>query len=176
MRCRQILHGEGVHGLYRGYGATLASFGPFSALYFAAYERLKASAAARAGVAPGAPLPLPWQVAAACAAGAAASLATNPLDLAKLRLQVQRGATAAAAAARQGAGPATTPAPAPLFQYRGIGDALATIVRTEGWGALLKGAGARVAFHAPSTAITMTLFERCRAGYAALLGGDGGVD
>ena len=40
---RQILAQEGARGLYRGYGASLLSYGPFSALYFAFYEHLKAA-------------------------------------------------------------------------------------------------------------------------------------
>jgi len=32
---------EGPMGIYKGYGATLASFGPFSALYFVFYEKFK---------------------------------------------------------------------------------------------------------------------------------------
>ena len=32
---------EGVGGIYKGYFATLASFGPFSALYFVFYEQFK---------------------------------------------------------------------------------------------------------------------------------------
>ena len=36
-----ILRQEGLRGLYRGYGATLASFGPFSAFYFMFVEQLK---------------------------------------------------------------------------------------------------------------------------------------
>ena len=38
---RQILNTEGVRGLYRAYWATVMSFGPFSALYFLFYEKLK---------------------------------------------------------------------------------------------------------------------------------------
>jgi hypothetical protein len=38
-----ILQREGLGGLYRGYAATLQSFGPFSALYFATYEQSKAT-------------------------------------------------------------------------------------------------------------------------------------
>ena len=38
-----ILQREGLGGLYRGYAATLQSFGPFSALYFATYEQSKAA-------------------------------------------------------------------------------------------------------------------------------------
>ena len=37
----QIVRAEGVRGLYRGYGATLASFAPYSAIYFALYERAR---------------------------------------------------------------------------------------------------------------------------------------
>ena len=36
-----ILKQEGVSGIYKGYGATLLSFGPFSALYFVFYEKMK---------------------------------------------------------------------------------------------------------------------------------------
>ena len=38
---RQILKTEGMRGLYRAYGATVMSFGPFSALYFLFYEKFK---------------------------------------------------------------------------------------------------------------------------------------
>lgn len=42
---RQILKIEGARGLYRAYGATVMSFGPFSALYFLFYEKFKEKAA-----------------------------------------------------------------------------------------------------------------------------------
>jgi hypothetical protein len=38
---REILKVEGIRGLYRAYGATVMSFGPFSALYFMFYEKFK---------------------------------------------------------------------------------------------------------------------------------------
>lgn len=38
---RQIIRTEGTRGIYRAYGATVMSFGPFSALYFLFYEMLK---------------------------------------------------------------------------------------------------------------------------------------
>ena len=37
----KIKQTEGVRGLYRAYGATVLSFGPFSALYFLFYENIK---------------------------------------------------------------------------------------------------------------------------------------
>lgn len=38
---RKVLKVEGIRGLYRAYGATVMSFGPFSAFYFMFYETLK---------------------------------------------------------------------------------------------------------------------------------------
>lgn len=37
---RTIMRTERVRGLYKGYAATLLSFGPFSALYFMFYEKV----------------------------------------------------------------------------------------------------------------------------------------
>ncbi|KAG3114458.1 hypothetical protein PI124_g6370 [Phytophthora idaei] len=145
-----IARTERLAGLYKGYTATLLSFGPFSALYFMFYEKAKAFAQKRLDAEE---LPAQYTLASAAVAGATASFLTNPLDLIKLRLQVQR------AYASEG-----TPA-----SYRGIVDGLTQVIRMEGVLALYKGAGARVAFHAPSTAITMSLFESCRRVFASLL-------
>ena len=41
---RQVMRTEGTRGLYRAYGATVMSFGPFSALYFLFYEKFKEAA------------------------------------------------------------------------------------------------------------------------------------
>ena len=158
----QILRSEGLRGLYRGYGATLLSYAPYSAIYFAVYERLRAAGWRRAfgttplppdapPLPPGAPqLPLAWQVASSSGAGCVAALATNPLELAKLRLQVQRNATSAP-------------------HYTGTAHAIVTIAREEGLRALMRGSAARCAFVVPGTAITMTLFEEMRPRIAAAL-------
>jgi hypothetical protein len=37
---RTIMRQEGYRGLYKGYFATLFSYGPFSAIYFAWYEEV----------------------------------------------------------------------------------------------------------------------------------------
>ncbi len=37
---RQIASQEGARGIYKGYSATLLSYGPFSALYFLFYEKV----------------------------------------------------------------------------------------------------------------------------------------
>ena len=43
---RTIMRTEGLKGVYKGYGATLLSFGPFSAFYFLAYETVCANVCA----------------------------------------------------------------------------------------------------------------------------------
>ena len=155
-------------GIYKGYAATLASFGPFSALYFMFYERCKSetrqylfdphqqqpkSAINKME------LPFYWLVLCSCSAGAAASWLTSPLDMAKLRLQVQRGE-------RYQKG---TTSSASVVQYRGVVDCLRTVYRDGGIKGLFRGAGARVCFFAPATTITMSCYETCRSFAAKLL-------
>ena len=44
-----------------------------------------------------------------------------------------------------------------------VGGLFKHIYRSEGVAGLFRGAGARILFHAPSTAITMALFETCQS-------------
>lgn len=150
-----IYRGEGLAGVYRGYWATVGSFGPFSALYFAFYEAAKAAYLGHAG--PEAPrgaaqMPFWASLLSGASAGAAASVLTNPLDLVKLRLQVQRG----------GAGLD--------FGYTGLIQGLRRMAAEEGLRAMMRGAGTRVAFHTPTTAISMALFETCKDAVATSMG------
>ncbi|CAM9195261.1 unnamed protein product, partial [Discosporangium mesarthrocarpum] len=180
-----ILRTEGLWGIYKGYGATLASFGPFSALYFTFYEQAKATSqqlwekrmppwalgskqacavrkgfisTGEEGEGNGVELPFWVTLANAAGAGSLASWITSPLDMAKLRLQVQRASSSAAVTAD------TT------HQYTGMANVLARTYRLEGVRGLFRGAGARVWFHAPSTAITMATFEQAKRWWGALLG------
>ena len=98
---------EGLTGLYKGYGATVLSFGPFSGLYFMFYEKIKLwlgywnvySAVMKLDKVDQSLLEKPmsefpqWTqlgffqaMGASCVAGVASAILTNPLDLAKLRL------------------------------------------------------------------------------------------
>jgi hypothetical protein len=177
---RSILRYEGLRGLYKGYGATLASFGPFSAFYLSSYELFKdsfSSAYLKRSAVAGAPpaaaetaaVVPPWVFFLSGAlAGSLASLITNPLDLVKLRIQIQRRAAAAAAAAVAVAPGAAAAAPAPAFgfDYKSTAHGLATVLRQEGPRALLKGASARVAFAAPASAISISLFDTLKQAFA----------
>lgn len=154
---RQIRKGEGITGLYKGYWATLASFGPWSALYFMFYERLKRRAQEWTGQKE--LLPLGWQLATASLAGAVASWLTSPLDMVKLRLQVQRGN-------------ATADASGTGYGYKGLVDGLQTIVKKEGVNALWRGAWPRMVFHATMTMFSMSSFEYCKYFVAKIIGGE----
>jgi Mitochondrial carrier protein len=145
---RKIVRYEGFSGIYRGYAATLASFGPFSALYFVFYEQFKDLA--RHQSPSNADLSFSATVVCAAAAGGLASWLTSPLDMAKLRLQVQRGRLA-------------SQHPADLaLTYSGMWDCLRHTWQTEGVRGLFRGAGARVLHFAPATTVTMTTYEMCR--------------
>lgn len=164
---KTISHTEGLLSLYKGYGATLLSFGTYSGLFFLFYERLldqtrvyleRTSPSFSEGQRA---VPFHWTVICSCTAGAAASWLTSPLDMAKLRLQVQRGQSAGAMA--KGTNTITT------IGYRGVAECLAHAYRNGGIAGLFRGAGARVLHFAPATTVTMTAYETCRLFFAGLL-------
>ncbi|GBG24409.1 Mitochondrial substrate carrier family protein E [Hondaea fermentalgiana] len=155
---RSIVRTEGWRGFYRGYGATVMSFGPFSAMYFMFYEQFKSFAETLSSQSRqrGAVTDLPLSVLLGCGAlaGASASLCTNPLDIVKLRLQVQRQYASSKSAPGNAASPSE--------QYKHMLDGLTKLVRHEGLRGMMQGVGARMAFHAPATAVNMALFEKLK--------------
>jgi hypothetical protein len=175
----QISKKEGIGGIYKGYGATLASFGPFSALYFMLYEKFKfwsteeyhrqQSSLIQQHHLSALPsindtLPFPWIVLSSASAGAISSFLTSPLDMAKLRLQVQRGTQHQSSSASSSAAVTTT-----TTTYRGIGDALQSAYQKGGMKGLFRGAGARVLHFVPATTVTMTCYETCRTFFQDVL-------
>jgi Mitochondrial carrier protein len=157
---KRIIETEGItNGIYKGYSATLASFGPFSAFYFVFYEQFKHLAQlyslSSSEIIQSSPLPLHLQIATASIAGAIASFITSPLDLVKFRLQIQRASLANSKES--------------IFNYTGVLNGLRQIVGVEGVKGLFRGAGTRMAFHVPSTAISLTLFEQSKS-FVQLLG------
>jgi hypothetical protein len=142
---------EGLRGMYRGYFSTLASFGPFSAVYFAGLEAARSRVDAAASPIAAAPPGVRTAVAAACA-NVLACVVTNPLEVAKTRYQVHR------AVLEGPGGPQVTP----QFRRsaRSMTHALVDAVRTEGALAVWRrGLLARILFQTPSTAITFGCHE-----------------
>eukprot|EP00924_Labyrinthula_sp_SR-Ha-C_P015434 maker-scaffold_84-snap-gene-0.48-mRNA-1 protein AED:0.01 eAED:0.01 QI:85/1/1/1/1/1/2/94/312 len=142
---KKIRSNEGFFALYKGYGATVLSFGPFSAFYFMFYEKMKSYGSA-GGETPG----IGKLAAFSAVSGALASWITSPLDLVKLRLQVQRSAKAAGEA---------------KGEYRNMFQGLALVFRNQGLEGLFRGSLVRMSFHAPSMAINMALFEHMHSFY-----------
>lgn len=161
---KKIMRVEGLGGIYKGYGATLASFGPFSALYFVFYEQFKQEAIKRKPSTDENEIDLPFNQLLLCSAGAGAlaSWLTSPLDMAKLRLQVQRGATSI----QNSNG---TIAMNERTAYKGMIDCMRKSYLHGGVSGLFRGAGARVIHFTPAMAITMTFHEKCRNFYASQL-------
>ncbi|EGR34554.1 mitochondrial carrier protein, putative [Ichthyophthirius multifiliis] len=86
---KQISKSEGIPGLYRAYGATICTFGPYSAFYFTFYEQLKSILCQNSKY------PTFFEsFSLAALAGAFASVITNPLEVSKIRMQVQRASNA----------------------------------------------------------------------------------
>ncbi|KAI9173339.1 Carrier protein, mitochondrial [Blastocladiella emersonii ATCC 22665] len=128
----------GPHYLWRGLSATLARDVPFSALYWASYEALKAQWT------PYAPAHDEWVVpfAAGATAGMVAAAATTPLDVAKTRRQLSTAGT-----------------PARLYLI------LRSIGKREGVSGLFAGLVPRVAKVAPACAIMIGTYEYGKAAF-----------
>jgi len=125
----QISRNEGFRSLYRAYGATVLSFGPFNGISMATYDQLKY-----------------WLVKdpkqqsylqsflLSAISGAVASIVTHPMDIVKVRMQVQR-AESKGQPLEQG-----------RFGYRNVFHGMGKLVRDEGPFALFKGLSARLLF------------------------------
>jgi len=154
-----ILKQERLGGIYKAYWATVFSFGPMSAFYFMFYEyfkgyfvrndaktyiqRIKNEEIEKLKELK---LDISFKESLLCSAlaGSLASLITNPLDLVKLRMQVQR---------------ANESFRSDKAVYKNLIQGLSLISQTEGMPGLFKGSLARVLYHSPTTAISMSILE-----------------
>eukprot|EP00466_Bigelowiella_natans_P013790 jgi/Bigna1/82286/fgenesh1_pg.90_\ len=84
-----IYKSEGLRGVYKGYWATILSFGPFSGLFLMLNEELKVLAKGHFGIKSDKDIPFVMFMGVGASAGSIAAWTTNPLDKAKLRLQMQ---------------------------------------------------------------------------------------
>ena len=166
---REIMKHEGWRGIYKGYAATLGSFGPFSALYFVFYEKLKywnrldvMSLNSSKEDLEDVELSMGRLVVCSSGAGALASFLTSPLDMAKLRLQVERGLMYQ----QQNTSLASSTSSNSRPPLKGVFDCLQRAYAEGGLRGLFRGAGARVLHFAPATTVTMTSFEMCRSFFA----------
>lgn len=132
---RAIVRAEGGRGLVRGLAPTLARDVPFSGLYLALYEALKASSPAWLAAAS----PAASHLLAGLGAGVLASLATHPADVVKTRMQL--------------AG----------WECQGVAATVAATYRQAGPRGFLAGLGARLVRRTAMAAMAWTIYERMLA-------------
>jgi len=152
----QIIRKEGVRGIYKAYGATLASFGPLSATQFTIFEKMKGLFVSNDNTAylkrikkenkdlVKKELTFLESMFCSSISSGLASIITNPLDLVKMRMQVQR------------AGSNYT---AENAEYKNIIQGLGVVLRNEGFNGLFKGSIARALYFIPMGSLTMTFVE-----------------
>lgn len=132
---KDLLHREGIQGLYKGLGATLMRDVPFSIVYFPLFSNVnRLGKRSEDDVAP-----FYWSFLAGCVAGSTAAVAVNPCDVVKTRLQ----------SLSKGANEET---------YNGVLDCVSKIMKKEGPSAFLKGAGCRALVIAPLFGIAQVMY------------------
>ena len=147
---RALVAQRGVLSLWRGLGPTLWRDVPFSGIYWATYERLKAKFAAQGHTG--------FQAAFASGvlSGSAAAVLTSPFDVLKTRRQALL-VNATMTAVNGGVKPPTATFPL-----------VAQIIRTEGIPALFAGLSPRMAKIAPACGIMIASYEVCGCAPAGL--------
>lgn len=138
---RKILRSDGVRGLYRGFGASVLTYAPSSAAWWASYSTAQRALWQTVGPANH---DSRWattavQAASAAAAGGAAALITMPLDTVKTRLQVMDRAAGARAPS--------------------LASAARALVTECGWVGCYRGLGPRWASMSLSSATMVTAYE-----------------
>ncbi|KAH0618964.1 hypothetical protein JD844_018541 [Phrynosoma platyrhinos] len=129
----ELLHTQGIKGLYKGLGATLLRDVPFSVIYFPLFAHLnkaeQGSMEQRS--------PFFRSFLAGCVAGSVAAVSVNPCDVIKTRLQAMGRNEES---------------------YNGIIDCARKIWIKEGPSAFLKGAGCRALVIAPLFGIAQVIY------------------
>ncbi|KAJ1565506.1 hypothetical protein HK096_002403 [Nowakowskiella sp. JEL0078] len=146
---KKVYQKEGLRGLYRGVGPTVAGYLPTWAIYFGAYGWSKNWLASK------------WDrkesdsivhVFAAMFSGTASSIAVNPLWVVRTRIMTQPAIPTS-----------TTP-----YHYNSTLEALSTITRVEGFWALYKGLGPSL-MGVSHVAIQFPLYELLKNGSQGLI-------
>eukprot|EP01118_Nematostelium_gracile_P012488 TRINITY_DN4561_c0_g1_i3.p1 TRINITY_DN4561_c0_g1~~TRINITY_DN4561_c0_g1_i3.p1 ORF type:complete len:363 (+),score=92.90 TRINITY_DN4561_c0_g1_i3:124-1089(+) len=143
---QKILSQEGLPGLFRGSGPTLATFIPHGAIQFGVYQWTKKYIYYHdTGIIPKNAVASDdsyhrVNIIAGAVAGTAAAILTNPMDVAKTRIQTQDY---------------TLGNP----KYKGTIGTIKTIIAEEGAKALTKGLTARIMGGAPAAALGFGVYE-----------------
>ena len=137
---RQIHATEGIPALYRAYGATILTFGPFTGISLALYDKLKQWFGFTHGQ-----QTFAQSVLLSGISGVVASIVTNPVDVVKVRMQVQR-------AESKGQDPSHG-----RFGYRNSFQGMVKLFGNEGFFGLFRGLFARMLFGTMSAALHLPI-------------------
>lgn len=147
---RTILRIEGLRGLYRGFGMSILTYAPSSALWWATYcitQRtiwkgfglgLSKSADAEERYVPSSAMVVGVQGVSAACAGGVAAIVTTPLDTIKTRFQVMEGEE---------------------NKRPSVRETVRTLFKEGGWRACYKGIGPRWATMSMSATTMITTYE-----------------
>lgn len=152
---RKILQYEGLEGLFRGYGPTLATFIPYGAVSFGVYQLTKKhiNSVSNDGS-------LVVNVISGFIAGVVAATVTNPMDVAKTRIQTQEIITIKKFMHENNKKSLLFPQyPEIRPKYTGAFSTILLIMKEEGWRALGKGLTARICGGAPAAALSFGIYE-----------------
>lgn len=142
---KSILRDEGLrYGIYRGYLSALLGSFPSTMLFFGAYETTKRTMAEHSGIS--APL---IHLTAGFLGDLAASVVYVPSEVLKTRFQLQ--------------GPYNNKFFYSGYNYKGLTDAVSTIIRTEGTPALFYGYKATLIRDLPFSALQFAFYEEFHA-------------
>ena len=133
---KKILRHEGFRGLYKGYFATIFSFGPYSSIFFFSNEKIKELILTSTAHNKKKEVSFSESLFISASAAAIASFLTTPLDLVKLRMQIND-------------------------KQLNLGyfvQMMKDIYTRDGIRGLFRGSGARVLYFTPSSALTLALF------------------
>ncbi|TPX32802.1 hypothetical protein SmJEL517_g04157 [Synchytrium microbalum] len=141
---KEVYHGEGIRGFFKGYLLNLAVFVPYTVTYFVTYEQLKLVASGRTRLpfstaqepeSETVELNFASYAASSAAAGAVAGAISNVLDVVKTRVQISRVDGVSAT------------------------SVIRNIYATEGLAGFARGMTARIIWITPSVVISMSVYE-----------------
>jgi len=154
----RVMTTQGIFGLYRGYWLSLATFMPYTILYWQSYEYLKRKIYQyrfKTNMTNDPPLPntmtmnmnsskqvLPFQdyILAASISAMLAASSSNVIDVVKTRWQSSWES----------------------HQRSGISYIIKSIWKENGWRGFFRGVGARVLWATPAVAVSMTVYESAK--------------
>jgi solute carrier family 25, member 44 len=154
----RILADEGIAGLYRGLGPTLATYVPSTAVQFASYQYFRRRLYGMPGLRESDEESHPINIAAGAAAGALAACVANPIDVVKTRVQTHEHGEMPHFFRLVGMVPRHV-YPTVRPKYHSTVQGLRLIVREEGLRGLTRGMSARILTMAPYSALTFGIYE-----------------